>query len=97
MDKLLDRFLHYVSFDTQSKVNVRHTPSTEGQLKLARELQKELIALGLDQVTLSDKGCVMATLPANVDWPVPTIGFISHLDTAPDFTAKHVNPQIVEN
>ncbi|MFU2318169.1 peptidase T [Rahnella sp. PCH160] len=97
MDKLLDRFLNYVSFDTQSKPNVKHTPSTDGQLKLAQALRNELTELGFSQVTLSDKGCVMATLPGNVAWKVPVIGFISHLDTAPDFTAKHVNPQIVEN
>lgn len=97
MDKLLDRFFHYVSFDTQSKVNVRQTPSTEGQMRLARGLYNELIEQGFEQVTLSDKGCVMGLLPGNVDWQVPTIGFISHLDTTPDFTAKHVNPQIIEN
>lgn len=97
MNNLLDRFLNYVSFDTQSKPGVRQVPSTEGQLKLARVLQSELTALGLEQVTLSEHGCVMATLPANVDWPVPTIGFISHMDTAPDASGKNVNPQIVEN
>lgn len=97
MNNLLDRFLNYVSFDTQSKPGVRQVPSPEGQLKLARVLQSELTALGLEQVTLSEHGCVMATLPANVDWPVPTIGFISHMDTAPDASGKNVNPQIVEN
>lgn len=97
MNNLLDRFLNYVSFDTQSKPGVRQVPSTEGQLKLARVLQSELTALGLEQVTLSEHGCVMATLPANVDWPVPTIGFISHMDIAPDASGKNVNPQIVEN
>ncbi|EHD21737.1 MULTISPECIES: peptidase T [Brenneria] len=97
MDKLLDRFLNYVSFDTQSKASVRQVPSTEGQLKLARALQQELLELGFEQVTLSQHGCVMATLPANVAWSVPTIGFISHLDTSPDYSGKHVNPQIVEN
>ncbi|MCL2900095.1 peptidase T [Brenneria tiliae] len=97
MDKLLDRFLNYVSFDTQSKASVRQVPSTEGQLKLARALQQELLELGFEQVTLSQHGCVMATLPANVAWSVPTIGFISHMDTSPDYSGKHVNPQIVEN
>ncbi|MEE3649423.1 MULTISPECIES: peptidase T [unclassified Brenneria] len=97
MDKLLDRFLNYVSFDTQSKAGVRQVPSTEGQLKLARALQQELLDLGFEQVTLSKHGCVMATLPANVAWSVPTIGFISHMDTSPDYTGKHVNPQILEN
>ncbi|KAB8313351.1 peptidase T [Erwinia endophytica] len=97
MNDLLDRFLHYVSFDTQSKSHVRQIPSTEGQWRLARVLQEELKTLGCSEVMLSEHGIVMATLPANVDWPVPTIGFISHMDTSPDFTAKNVNPQIVEN
>ncbi|MFA3761409.1 peptidase T [Yersinia sp. 2544 StPb PI] len=97
MDKLLDRFFNYVSFDTQAKANVKSVPSTEGQHKLALALQHELQALGFSQVTLSDHSCVMATLPANVSWPVPTIGFIAHLDTSPDFSGKNVNPQIVES
>lgn len=97
MDKLLDRFFNYVSFDTQAKANVKHVPSTDGQLKLARTLRQEMIALGFEQVSLSEHGCVMGTLPGNVAWPVPTIGFISHLDTSPDFSGKNVTPQIVEN
>ncbi|MBN3044521.1 peptidase T [Pectobacterium brasiliense] len=97
MDKLLDRFLNYVSFDTQSKSGVRQVPSTDGQLKLARALQQELLELGFEQVALSKRGCLMATLPANVAWPVPAIGFISHMDTSPDFSGKNVNPQILEN
>ncbi|MGB9095024.1 peptidase T [Erwinia sp.] len=97
MNNLLDRFLNYVSYDTQSKSAARHVPSTEGQWQLARVLQEELTTLGLSEITLSEHGILMATLPANVDWDVPTIGFISHMDTSPDFTAKHVNPQIVEN
>ncbi|AJK08371.1 peptidase T [Yersinia pestis] len=97
MDKLLDRFFNYVSFDTQAKANVKSVPSTQGQRKLAQALQQELLTLGFSHVTLSDHGCVMATLPANVSWPVPTIGFIAHLDTSPDFSGKNVNPQIVEN
>ncbi|MBN3263542.1 peptidase T [Pectobacterium brasiliense] len=97
MDKLLDRFLNYVSFDTQSKSGVRQVPSTDGQLKLARALQQELFELGFEQVALSKQGCLMATLPANVAWPVPAIGFISHMDTSPDFSGKNVNPQILEN
>ncbi|PVZ87997.1 peptidase T [Serratia sp. S1B] len=97
MDKLLDRFFSYVSFDTQSKANVKNVPSTDGQLKLARALQQEMMALGFEQVSLSEHGCVMGTLPANVAWSVPTIGFISHLDTSPDFSGRNVAPQIVEN
>lgn len=97
MDKLLDRFFNYVTFDTQSKANVKHVPSTDGQLKLARALQQELLELGFAQVMQSEQGCVTATLPSNVAWPVPAIGFISHLDTSPDVSGKQVNPQIVEN
>ncbi|KHN56461.1 peptidase T [Pectobacterium fontis] len=97
MDKLLDRFLTYVSFDTQSKSGVRQVPSTDGQMKLARALQQELLELGFEQIVLSKHGCLMATLPANVAWPVPAIGFLSHMDTSPDFSGKNVNPQILEN
>lgn len=97
MEKLLERFLHYVSLDTQSKPGVRQVPSTEGQWKLLELLRDQLNEMGLVNVTLSDKGTVMATLPANVEGDIPTIGFISHVDTSPDFTGKNVNPQIVEN
>lgn len=97
MDKLLERFLQYVSLDTQSKPGVRQVPSTDGQWKLLRLLQSQLEELGLEDVTLSDKGTVMAKLPANVQTPVPAIGFISHVDTSPDCSGKNVNPQILEN
>ncbi|MBW7984005.1 peptidase T [Enterobacillus tribolii] len=97
MNNLLDRFFNYVAVDTQSKPNVRSVPSTDGQMKLARALQKELTELGLEQVSLSEHGCLTATLPANVTWKTPVIGFISHLDTAPDSSGKNVNPQVLEN
>lgn len=97
MDKLLERFLQYVALDTQSKPGVRQVPSTEGQWKLLRLLQQQLEEMGLKNVTLSEKGTVMAILPSNVDKPVPAIGFISHVDTSPDCSGKNVNPQIVEN
>lgn len=97
MDKLLERFLQYVSLDTQSKPGVKQVPSTEGQWKLLRLLKEQLEQMGLVDVTLSDHGTVMGTLPANITRRVPAIGFISHVDTAPDFTGKNVNPQIVEN
>ncbi|WP_312122064.1 peptidase T [Pantoea vagans] len=97
MEQLLERFLSYVAVETQAKPQARQVPSSEGQWTLARQLQEELLALGFVDVTLSDHCCVMGTLPANVDWPTPVIGFISHMDTSPDFTAKHVNPQIIEN
>jgi len=97
MEQLLERFLSYVAVETQAKPQARQVPSSEGQWTLARQLQEELLALGFVDVTLSNHCCVMGTLPANVDWPTPVIGFISHMDTSPDFTAKHVNPQIIEN
>ncbi|WP_058909721.1 peptidase T [Entomohabitans teleogrylli] len=97
MDKLLERFLHYVSLDTQSKPGVKQVPSTEGQWKLLHLLKEQLEAMGLENVTLSEHGTVMGTLPSNVNKPVPAIGFISHVDTSPDFSGKNVNPQIVEN
>lgn len=97
MDKLLERFLQYVSLDTQSKPGVRQVPSTEGQWKLLQLLKSQLEELGLVNVTLSDKGTVMGTLPANVPGEIPAIGFISHVDTSPDYSGKNVNPQIVEN
>ena len=96
MNKLLDRFFNYVSIDTQSKPNSRHCPRTDGESTLAKLIYKELIALGLEDVTL-DKNCyIMATLPANVDGDIPTIGFVAHLDTAPDFTGKNVQPSLIE-
>ncbi|HBD79354.1 MAG TPA: peptidase T, partial [Leclercia adecarboxylata] len=97
MDKLLERFLQYVSLDTQSKPGVRQVPSTEGQWKLLHLLKAQLEELGLVNVTLSEKGTVMGTLPASVSGDIPAIGFISHVDTSPDFSGKNVNPQIVEN
>ncbi|WP_251848649.1 peptidase T [Atlantibacter hermannii] len=97
MDKLLERFLNYVSMDTQSKPGVRQVPSTEGQWKLLRVLKTQMEELGLVDVTLSEHGTLMGTLPANVDHAVPAIGFISHVDTSPDFSGKNVNPQILEN
>ncbi|MDD9341521.1 MAG: peptidase T [Providencia heimbachae] len=97
MDKLLERFFEYTAFDTQSKLNAKTVPSSSGQLKFARALAKELSELGFEKVTLTDQGCLMAALPSNVDWDVPSIGFISHLDTAPDYSGKNVCPQILEN
>jgi tripeptide aminopeptidase len=97
MDRLLDRFLNYVSFDTQSCSDAAACPSSEGQLTLARALRDELTALGFERVVLNELGCVMASLPANVEWQTPVIGFISHMDTAPDCSGKDVSPQIVRD
>ncbi|HWP96488.1 MAG TPA: peptidase T [Syntrophomonadaceae bacterium] len=94
MKALLDRFLRYVGIDTQSDENSTTHPSTPGQMHLARLLKKELQELGLRNITLSDKGYLMAELPANTDKEVPTVGFIAHLDTSPDVSGKNVKLQI---
>ncbi|MFW5656682.1 MAG: peptidase T [Bacteroidota bacterium] len=96
-DKVLERFLTYVKIDTQSDPESKQTPSTEKQWNLARHLEKELKALGLEDVSLDEKCYLMATLPANTEKKVPTIGFIAHVDTSPDMSGKDVNPRIIEN
>lgn len=94
---LVERFLQYVKFDTQSDELTNLTPSTPGQMKFAQFLKGELETLGLEDITLDENGYLMATLPANTDRDnVPTIGFIAHLDTAPDMSGRHVNPRIVD-
>lgn len=97
MDNLIERFLQYISIDSQSNPANSQCPSTEGQLTLARYLEQELKDLGLVGVDLDSNGYLMARLPANVDYPVPAIGFIAHMDTAPDASGKDVHPQLVEN
>ncbi len=97
MNNLVNRFMHYVTFDTQSDADSLSCPSTPGQLVLAQELKNELISIGLSEVTLDENGYLMATLPSNVDYDVPVIGFIAHMDTAPDETGKNVSPQVVKN
>ena len=92
---LTERFLKYVTFDTQSDEERGTTPSSPGQLVLALELEKELEAIGLEDITLDDNCYLMATLPANTAKKVPTIGFIAHLDTSPDMSGKNVTPRIV--
>ncbi|MGQ1948064.1 peptidase T [Geofilum sp. OHC36d9] len=94
--KLLERFFEYVSFDTQSDENTGLTPSTPGQLIFMRHLAAELEQIGLEEVEVDDNGYLMATLPANTDVSCPVVGFIAHVDTSPDFTAKHVKPQLVK-
>lgn len=93
---IVERFLKYVSFDTQSAEDAGKTPSTDKQLNLARFLKEELETLGLTEVEMDDNGYVYATLPANTDKPVPTIGFIAHMDTSPDCSGADVKPRIVE-
>ncbi|VAW13475.1 Tripeptide aminopeptidase [hydrothermal vent metagenome] len=97
MQQLLDRFLRYVQIDTQSDPNSKTTPSTEKQWNLANELVYELNQIGMLDVTIDDNAYIMATLPSNVNKEVPTIGFISHFDTSPDFSGTDVKPQLIEN
>jgi tripeptide aminopeptidase len=95
---IVDRFLQYVKFDTQSDELTNMTPSTPGQMIFAQALEKELKGLGLTNITLDDNGYLMATLPSNVSGrKVPTIGFIAHVDTSPDMSGRNVNPRIIEN
>ena len=94
---ITERFIRYVKIDTESDPNNSEFPSTKNQWDLAKVLEAELKAIGMQNVEL-DKNCyLMATLPSNINYKVPTIGFISHMDTSPDFTGKNVNPQIIEN
>jgi len=94
---IIDRFIGYVTIDTESNPNSETTPSTSKQWDLANKLVDELKAIGMHDVTIDNNAYIMATLPSNVNHDVPTIGFISHFDTSPDFTGANVNPQIIEN
>ena len=94
---VVDRFLEYVKFDTQSDELTNLTPSTPGQMEFAQYLEGKLKELGLKNVSLDENGYLMATLPGNTDEKVPTIGFIAHLDTSPDMSGRHVNPRIVKD
>ncbi len=93
--EIVDRFLHYVGFDTQSAEDADTTPSTDKQLVFARYLEEELERIGLDDIYLDDNGYLYATLPSNVDKKVPTVGFIAHMDTSPDCSGKDVKTRIV--
>ena len=97
MEKLVERFIRYAKVNTQSNENVKTCPSSPGQIQLAQILVSELQDLGMSDVSMDINGYVMATLPANTVKSVPVIGFISHLDTSPDFKAERVNPQIVDH
>ena len=96
MEKLLDKFLRYVSIDTMSDPESETQPSSEKQFNLLRMLRDELEAMGI-KAELDEFGYVMATIPSNVDNEVPAIGFIAHVDTSPDASGKDVKPQIIEN
>lgn len=92
-----ERFLEYIKFDTQSDEETNLTPSTPGQMTFARHLKSVVEEMGLQEITLDDNGYLMATLPANTDKEVPTVGFIAHMDTAPDMSGRHVNARIIKN
>lgn len=97
MSKVIERFLKYVSYDTKSDEESTTVPSTNGQMILAKELVKELKEMGIEQVSIDENGYVMATIPSNIEKDVPTIGFIAHMDTAPDMSGENVKPKFVEN
>jgi len=94
--KLTERFLQYVKFDTQSDELTNLTPSTPGQMVFAQALEKELNEMGLSDISLDENGYLFATLPGNTDKKVPTVGFIAHMDTAPDMSGHDVKPRIVD-
>lgn len=97
MQHIIDRFIGYVTVDTESDPESNTTPSTAKQWDLANKLVEELKQIGLTDASIDDKSYVMATLPSNLDYEVPTIGFVSHFDTTPDFTGKDVKPKIIKN
>jgi len=97
MQNIIDRFVSYAIIDTESDPKSNTTPSTLKQWNLANRLVEELKTIGMQDVTIDENAYIMATLPSNVNHDVPTIGFISHFDTTPDFTGANVNPQIIKN
>lgn len=98
MQDIINRFVRYAKIDTQSDPNnEKEFPSSKKEWDLANLLVKELKELGMQDVTIDEHAYIMATLPSNIDYSVPTIGFISHIDTSPDFTGTNVKPQIHKN
>ncbi|MEZ9244183.1 peptidase T [Vibrio lentus] len=97
MEKLVERFLNYVTFDTKSDPSNQQCPSSPGQITFAEALKSELIALELVDVSLDENGYLMAKLPSNVDYDVPAIGFVAHMDTAPDASGANVKPQVIKD
>ncbi|MEZ9893255.1 peptidase T [Vibrio lentus] len=97
MEKLVERFLNYVTFDTKSDPSNQQCPSSPGQITFAEALKSELIALELVDVSLDENGYLMAKLPSNVDYDVPAIGFVAHMDTAPDASGANVKPLVIKD
>ncbi len=97
MEKLVNRFLNYVKYDTTSDESSTSVPSTASQLEFAKILYNDLKEIGLSDVTIDEYGYVMATLPSNIEEEVPTVGFIAHMDTSPDMSGKDIKPKIITN
>ena len=97
MEKLIERFIKYIKIDSQSDPDSTTTPSTEKQWDIARVLVEDLKQIGMQDVEIDSHGYVYATLPSNMDKDVPTIGFIAHYDTAPDYSGADVNPQFIDS
>lgn len=97
IEEITKRFIGYVTVDTESDPESDTTPSTAKQWDLANALAKELSDIGMKEVTIDENAYIMATLPSNVDHDLPTIGFISHFDTSPDFTGANIKPRVIEN
>ena len=97
MEKVTDKFLRYVAFETTSDENGTTHPSSLKELDLSRQLVKEMLAMGIADASLDENGYVMGTIPANIDAKVPVLGFIAHVDTAPDASGKDIKPQIIPN
>ena len=96
-EKLIERLIRYVKIDTQSDFTSSTTPSTQKQFDLLHVLKDELTDIGLTDITLDENGYLFATLPANTEKAVPTIGFLAHVDTTSDFTGTNVKPQRIDN
>jgi tripeptide aminopeptidase len=94
---VVDRFLKYVTFNTQSDPDSTGCPSSEGQVVFGKMLAEELVRIGLCEVEVDWNGYIMATLPANTEHPVPVIGFVAHMDTSPDCSGKNIRPQLINS
>ena len=97
METVTDKFLRYISFETTSDENGTTHPSSLKELDLSRQLVAEMKAIGIADASLDENGYVMGTIPANIDRKVPVLGFIAHVDTAPDASGKDIKPQIIRN
>jgi tripeptide aminopeptidase len=96
-NRLKERFLRYISFNTQSNPRSGNHPSTDSQLEFAKMLADELIKIGLCDVSVDEKAYIMGTLPSNIGRKAPAVGFIAHIDSSPDYSAQHIKPQIIDN